>query len=49
MTRQQQQPEAGVPPLSPVEPYRPTRMENFQCTEAVSAAGDPYIDCSERN
>lgn len=47
MSRQQQRPESGLQPLSPVEPYRPVREENFQCFEAVSAAGETYIACRE--
>lgn len=47
MSRQQQYPESGLQPLSPVEPYRPVREENFHCFEAASAAGEMYIACRE--
>lgn len=49
MSRQQQRPESGLQPLSPVEPYRPVREENFQCFEAESAAGETFIACREHS
>lgn len=49
MTRQQQRPESGLQPLSPVEPYRPVREENFRCFEAVSATGETHIACREHS
>lgn len=47
MARQQQQTQAGLQPLSTVEPYRPVREGNFQCFETVSTAGETYIACRE--
>lgn len=47
MSRQQQRPEVGIRPESPIEPYRPIRAENFSCREAVAADGETYIACAE--
>ncbi len=46
MTRQQQQPRAGIQPQSPLEAYRPIDEESFDCVMAGKGA-DAYIDCRE--
>ena len=48
MLNRQQHSEPGIPSLSPDEPYRPVRKENFRCIDA-KVDGEPFIDCRETN
>lgn len=47
MSRQQMTGEPGIPALSPVEPYRPIREQNYGCAMTRTRSGEPYVDCRE--